>query len=421
MSAEMSAEQATGRRSLLRRSAAAAIGLGPAAAVVAAAAPADAATRVPGAGVISLRATSAALAASRTVLQRGQLAYATDTHVVKVGDGVHRWSRLPGFVDEAHLEEAVARVLGAAIVVSPTAPASPTRFGLPVVWIDASTLATPVPAQPAVPVFDDARSAYTIPAGVVGVDYVVDGKVLEQGATYAVATVPSTVTVTATAQDGYSLIGDYVFGHDFPDPAAMVTLTSDSFTGTGLLDLVGRTTDAALGGVGLAWVAGAGNGIGAAVPGGRRLVNGLQQGASCRLAYPGVHNFQVDLDLLAIADNGRPNDTMLAVELLGRGVSVQLGQHRTRIQCADHSGGALDLQFGLNTPSPLGHWKLRMVGNTFSISDGAGAVRQWYLDPATYDVGAPDAGAAVSIRNNACLANGFSWALGNLAVTKVGF
>lgn len=94
------------RRSLLRRWGA--LGAGAATAVggqVIGAAPASAA----GSDFRARRATERRWRLINPVLPAGTLAVATDTHVLKVGDGRRRWASLPSYVPESRLDAALTR------------------------------------------------------------------------------------------------------------------------------------------------------------------------------------------------------------------------------------------------------------------------------------------------------------------------
>lgn len=108
--------------------------------------------------------------------------------------------------------ESVAKAFGLWVVRSETQPPA-TMHGVPVVWVDPSGKATPVPAPvpatpgepekkvvtPAAPTFSSAGKSYTVPV-VEGVTYQVDGR--DVTGTVSVEP-PKMVTITAKPQSGY--------------------------------------------------------------------------------------------------------------------------------------------------------------------------------------------------------------------------
>lgn len=149
----------------------------------------------------------------------------------------------------------VSEAQGAVFKVQSTPPENATEGGLPVVWIDTTEQFVPTPVNPPTLAWDDALSRFTVPTGVIGVEYVWTsggggvGATLMPGATLSTSgAYPRTVTVTPVAKLGYVLASGVVsFVHDFPDPSAVTVMTSDGFGGSARV-LNGRTPDLAVGG-----------------------------------------------------------------------------------------------------------------------------------------------------------------------------
>jgi hypothetical protein len=141
-----------------------------------------------------------------------------------------------------------------------------TMFGVPTVWINPTSNLTTVPVNPGAPVFTDSNSTILIPASVVGVEYSYRTSTnlgttwtswisVANGATVTLTGLPKRAQVQALPALGYYIPGVYSWTHDFPDPTAIVLLTSTTFsTGT---TLQGHTNDNLLGGSGTyTWSAG---------------------------------------------------------------------------------------------------------------------------------------------------------------------
>lgn len=151
--------------------------------------------------------------------------------------------------------------LGAVFKVQATPPAAATENGLPVLWIDTTEQLVPTPALPPSPSWNDTLSRFTVPTGVIGVDYVWTsggggvGATLTPGATLSTTgTYPRTVTITPVAKPGYVLAsGVRPFVHDFYDPNVLTVLTSDGFSGGASSSIIGRSLDLALGGSAASW------------------------------------------------------------------------------------------------------------------------------------------------------------------------
>ena len=155
---------------------------------------------------------------------------------------------------------------------------------------------TPVTAT--APSFDDEANTYTIPT-VAGVRYLVNGSVVT--GTVSVGDVDASVTVTAEALTGYTLVGTASWTHQFAatpvepetdaDAAPGTVLASDDFTGDGPLH--GRLTVPALGGTAREWSA---PGVDATTTGGQ-----LVAGASTASAFLPVDRPDVEIAFTLVA------------------------------------------------------------------------------------------------------------------------
>jgi len=288
------------------------------------------------------------------------------------------------------------------ITYGPQAPSSATYQSLPVVWIDTSSVLTPVPVQPLVPTWNDYNSQFTVPSGIVGLDYVWTsggggaGQTLTQGATYsAIGTFPIEVVLTPVAQSGYILSSpSQVFVHDFPNPSATSTITSDNFTGAAVNTLVARYTDVANGGTPQQWLYDLGGTdvthLTSANSVGSFQITSVNQTMDyapyttgdnkVALRFLNAKNIEAQFTLLNLPTNPSTQDPLIIN--IGRrftsatgasdgsnfsGVLLQYGYNRFRISTGNVSGGSIDLQFGLNIVPPLGTYTVTLVGTTITI------------------------------------------------------
>ena len=289
------------------------------------------------------------------------------------------------------------------ITYGPQAPSSATYQSVPVVWIDTSTVLTPIPVQPLVPVWDDANSQFTVPSGLVGLDYVWTsggggtGQTLTQGVTYSTSgTFPRRVTLTPVAQAGYVLASpSQVFIHDFSDPSVSTVITSDTFTGSPASTLVGRLTDAQSGGTPQKWVydlggtdfthltsAGStGSFITTSDPNNTMEYAPYVTGDNrVALRFLNAPNIKAQFQLLNLPVNTSTNNPLTIA--LGRrvnstisasdgnsfvGITLNMGYNRFRITTTSATSGNVDLQFGLGVVPQLGVYTVTMVGTTITI------------------------------------------------------
>lgn len=153
-------------------------------------------------------------------------------------------------------KEEQARVQGYWEVVSDTEPESSTytlRDGtvLPVKWT--RPISKIVPVFPQAPEWDDMNGRVMVPS-LVGVDYQLNGRPLQTNQWVGVpGPRPGKAVVEAKAKAGYRLISSTRWEHDFPDPAAVETWTSDTFNRADTSVMSLGATDAANGGVSLDW------------------------------------------------------------------------------------------------------------------------------------------------------------------------
>lgn len=299
----------------------------------------------------------------------------------------------------------IAAAQGYWTVVSEDEPEQTEMFGVPVLWIQKNTALVPVPVNPPAPTWNDATSRFTVPADVIGVDYVWTsggggiGSTVTPGATLETSgDFPRRVVVTPVPQAGYALFGATSFRHDFPDPAAITLITSDAFSGPGG-DFSGRLTDAALGGDERAWGDGRGN---------TDLLDGLvitgaggaatKAGAANRIPSLGpdwgqsTRNLRVEWDVVSAALNGDSlYNAPLWIVLSRAGtvpppnaaprIEVGLGAQQliaytsrpddSNVELTWDNGGAFP---PAGTPLPAGHYTLQLYGNTvtFIMPNGSG-------------------------------------------------
>lgn len=319
---------------------------------------------------------------------------------------------------------------GAVFHVGPTPPASPTQDGFPVLWIDTTEELVPTPVLPPSMDWDDLLSQFTVPSGVVGVDYVWTsggggvGATLVPGSTHSTSGVfPRTVTVTPVAKPGYVLasgVGDFV--HDFPDPAAVTVLASDTFSGSAATGITGRALDNGAGGtLSPSWSDGAAwnlDGNGRAVASG--AVAGIAQ-----FVVSGARNIRVDVDVVTLQESIdlslRGPDSTGGVSLAY--VELYLSASSVGLRVSNGNGGGAD---GLNdvasgdvlVPGP-GNWTLQIVGTTATVIDPQGHVRFWDLsDSSKYDPGSLLTGnRQIWMRR---MSAGTTTSINSITVSKVG-
>lgn len=118
--------------------------------------------------------------------------------------------------------EAVAKAMGFALVAGEVEP-EPTRFGVPVVWLDTRAKRDPAARQPITPLFDIAKRTYTVPEDE-GVEYLVDNALKAKG-TYPV-TPPAVVRIVARAKSGYTLAGTTEWSQEFEEQVSAYELAA---------------------------------------------------------------------------------------------------------------------------------------------------------------------------------------------------
>lgn len=138
----------------------------------------------------------------------------------------------PGTSGTAQItEEAIAKVFGHALVFSPTAPQETTKFGVPVVWINTGATVDDVPVTPAMPSANVAGRSITIPPDQIGVEYLINERVVT-GIWTADSDGP--VTVKTRAKPGYKIVGTSEWTFTLGNVPVGALIASDNFSGLGL-------------------------------------------------------------------------------------------------------------------------------------------------------------------------------------------
>lgn len=322
----------------------------------------------------------------------------------------------------------IAEAFGFWPVYSVDPPATTTMFGVPVAWIDPGDPLTPVPVNPPSPTWNDDTSEFTIPSGVVGVDYVWTsggggiGLTVAQGATVGTTgAFPRNVVITPIARPGYVLATEINFTHPFPDPSSIIVWTSDGFSGAADTDLVGRATDIALGGtakiptgtVGSFALDGAGH---------AKRVAGVNSNSAKYLTTS--HNLKLEFDLVSIT-TATEEDFSTLVGLVrddGEGLSplVLMGDDRTWILANNNSGGNTTLQSGFGIPSVAGHWIFQLYQRVFTLTPPSGVPQVFDLsNQVTYKAETGTELIGVSFIHNGSA--GDTFVFDNLKISTIGF
>ncbi len=259
----------------------------------------------------------------------------------------------------------------------------------PVVWVKARDITVPV--LPEEPYWNRAAITVSVPA-LVGIDYFVTGWKKGTATTWnelnvkltpamnvGITTVtgqslPVSVRVEARAQPGYEMPKTFVYTHDFPDPTAVVVVTSDTFTGGDVANLNARMSDAGLGGSPRAWYAPLSSTV--AISDGMAVVNA---GGGSILMDVGAKNIEVEYDL--IRRDGLPGKISLDWLNVRVGASTAwntgFGTNGPRVydgslnlsdpNAKEYMGPTPDLGYP-------GRYKISIVGQTGSITCPSGAV-----------------------------------------------
>lgn len=266
----------------------------------------------------------------------------------------------------------IAAAQGYWVVYSATPPAQTTMYGVPVVWIDATEVVAPTPVNPPIPTWNDLTSKFTVPTGVVGVDYVwtsggggTGGTVTPGVAVSTSGTFPRKVTISPVAKPGYVLVSGIVsFVHDFPDPAADVIRTSDSYaSGT---SFAGRSTDAALGGTALPYSVLIGSGADVAVSGGLAVHAGAARTLmDIVVTSPIPNDMKLKMDITSLAHG-------LALTVKGALLSITSGGG---VSVFGWSGSQPADNFSVAPASLLGTWQIAVTGATLAVTPPDGVTR----------------------------------------------
>lgn len=267
--------------------------------------------------------------------------------------------------------------------------------GLPVVWIDQSEQLTPVPVNPPAPTWNNTTSQFTVPAGVVGVDYVWTsggggvGATLTAGSTLSTSgAFPRTVTITPVAKPGYVLFAATEMVHDFPNPTTVTALVSDAFTGGAVTDIDLRSPDNTLGGTGAGddWVTGDPNSWGINSSG--QLASGFIGGWSETASIVSLfyENLRIELDVVSISGVTTGNQTGLIISMRGAGgngaLSLALNGTQAIAYGALQAGGVTPL--GPNMGHETGHWSLQLVGTTATVTTPSGVNHHFDMSGPTW-------------------------------------
>ncbi len=266
--------------------------------------------------------------------------------------------------------------------------------GLDVVWIDQSEQLTPVPVNPPAPTWNNTTSQFTVPAGVVGVDYVWTsggggvGATLTAGSTLSTSgAFPRRVTVTPVAKPGYVLFAATEMVHDFPDPTTVTALVSDAFTGGAVTDIDLRSPDNTLGGTGAGddWVTGDPNswGINASGQLASGFIGGWSETASIVSLF--YENLRIELDVVSISGVTTGNQTGLIISMRGAGGNGALSLALNGTQAIAYgalAGGVTPL--GPNMGHEMGHWSLQLVGTTATVTTPSGVNHHFDMSGPTW-------------------------------------
>lgn len=350
-------------------------------------------------------------------------------------DGLLPEAQVPARLSEGELAATIATTNGYVLVASDTAPADTTRYGVPVLWLDTNEVIATVPVNPPVPTWNDGTSQFTVPSGVIGVDYMWTsggggvGATLSEGATESTSgSFPRSVVITPVAQPGYALAsGVTTFKHAFPDPAAVAVLTSDGFSGAAG-GLAGRELDLSSGGSQDTWNGGTSywvlDGSGVATQSGAAGGNSLPL-----VGALGAQNVLVEFDLIAFSgagNYGTLNAFNVTISANGSGTgSLTLGlftaNGRIQLGASNGHGGTSAITDTQGLVQTLGHWSFKMYLATVTITDPQGHTAVYDLSDTTkYDLPNETTSKTVSIGKAPGMAAG-SVAIDNLKISKVGF
>jgi hypothetical protein len=343
-------------------------------------------------------------------------------------------AQIPARLSESELAATIATTNGYVLVASDTAPADTTRYGVPVLWLDTNEVVAATPVNPPVPTWSDATSKFTVPSGVVGVDYVWTsggggvGAILTQGAIESTSgSFPRSVVITPVAQQGYVLAsGVTTFNHSFPDPNPALTtvITSDTFTGpAGTIS--GRNLDLGLGGSAATWSTSASTKWTTDGSGDLLFADPAGTGGSFSIPLNGslsARNMKVEFDLTSVTGSANGSSVGLSMALNTspgyNPVVLYYGAHITGTQLWTTSPTKIVSQSGaqLVGGNQTGHWSLQVYQSSVTVVDPLGNMRE-------FEMSAPMANPFTSVSlgcasNNAtnCTAT-----IRNLKVSKVAF
>ncbi|MBM7467331.1 hypothetical protein [Microbacterium esteraromaticum] len=324
----------------------------------------------------------------------------------------------------------VSEAQGAVFKVQSTPPENATEGGLPVVWIDTTEQFVPTPVNPPTLAWDDALSRFTVPTGVIGVEYVWTsggggvGATLMPGATLSTSgAYPRTVTVTPVAKLGYVLASGVVsFVHDFPDPSAVTVMTSDGFGGSADPDITGRVADLGLGGtLTPSWVDAAAWNVDGA---GRAVASGVTSGIGRLVLAPAMRNLRVELEVTTLAEDfdlSVRGPSRVEGKPLGY-VELALGPSSVGLRVANGAGGGAEVGpgSGATLVPQAGLWVIQIYVTTVTITDPASHVRVWDLSDSTkFDPGSlRDGPREIWMRKNSA---GTGTVIDSIKMSKVGF
>lgn len=283
----------------------------------------------------------------------------------------------------------LADLQGYWLVVSDTEPDETTMYGVPVLWIAQNEALTPIPVNPPAPQWDDQTSTFTVPDGVVGVDYVwtVGGveTALTPGATVGTTgAFPRVVTVTAQTRPGYAVLSSPIFGHTFPDPQAVVLLTSDGFSGTAGTELGGRATDVAFGGTSVAWLD---QDPAFTLDGAGELVFPAEGGAKAWLPFAGTANYRLKINKTT-AGPMQIGHTLSGG--LGGSITVYIGSYNViyadarYVETGGPGGSMVVPGVGGTLSDQIGEWTFQTFESAATVTKPDGTVITYDLD---YDDG----------------------------------
>lgn len=312
------------------------------------------------------------------------------------------------------------------VVLSETAPAETQIDGVPVVWIDLTDPLAEVPVNPPAPTWDDATSRFTVPSGVVGVDYVWTsggggtGATVTQGATIDTSgAFPRSVVITPAAKPGYVLASAVVFSHDFLDPADVTVIGSDGFSGAVDADISGRSADNALGGTAGVWSTHAAAPWG--VDGSGQLVsnNPLAGWVGNSLTFPVTANVRVEFDVVSFSGSQPAGAGVgLGVVIVDSDGLEEVGLWMTSEQVQMLGPGVASPSGDTLTPG-VGHWLVQLYGGTMRVVDPSGNERfSTFAGDMPDWTGVEGRNVGLSIGQNG---TDFQVTLDNLTITKLGF